>query len=362
MCKELVSIIVPVYNSLHWFQKCIYSLVNQSYQNIEIIIVDDGSEEKVRNICDRYVYHDDRIKVIHQQNAGVASARNNGLGVAKGKYITFVDSDDWLDIFALETMLNSLKKNEADICVGAYLNIGPLKANNWNSRSDYCGYLIENDAYFNFLKVIHRGPWGKLYKREIIQENHISFPDGVKYGEDTIFLAEYLTFCNKVSYVSKIVYYYNCTRSDSASKMYYSEINGWVLGCLKSILRIFEKKNALYTQTAVAHFTVTYFWLACNVIVRGLNKPEAVTKLEETFLMFQENVSDVDINSIDDEHLKNLFNQYLACGDIEGVYNYINSQNLKSNKKSISKKIFSAIRCTYLWLFKRSLTTSSKHQ
>jgi len=110
-----ISIIVPIYNSEKYLRKCINSLLCQSYSNLEIILVNDGSKDKSGEICEEYALLDSRIKVIHTENCGQASARNTGLTVAKGEYIGFVDSDDWVDNDMYETLINMIGKYDADI-------------------------------------------------------------------------------------------------------------------------------------------------------------------------------------------------------------------------------------------------------
>ena len=120
---EKVSIIVPVYNVEKYLDKCIESIVNQTYRNIEIILVDDGSPDKCPEICNEWAKKDDRIKVIHKENGGLSSARNAALEIAQGDYITFVDSDDWIENDMIQSMLTCAAKNDADIvCCGFYFD------------------------------------------------------------------------------------------------------------------------------------------------------------------------------------------------------------------------------------------------
>ena len=112
---ELISVIVPVYNVEAYVAKCIESIQNQSYQHLEIILVDDGSTDDSGDICDQYAAYDDRIKVIHQENGGLSAARNTGIEAANGDYIGFVDSDDYIGLTVYEDMLHLLKENNLDI-------------------------------------------------------------------------------------------------------------------------------------------------------------------------------------------------------------------------------------------------------
>ena len=118
--KELISIIVPVYNVEQYLDDCLISIINQTYKNIEIILIDDGSTDKSGKICDEYAKKDSRIIVIHKENGGVSSARNAGLRIAKGAYIGFVDPDDWIAEDMYEVLYSNAKKYDADVSVCKY--------------------------------------------------------------------------------------------------------------------------------------------------------------------------------------------------------------------------------------------------
>ena len=120
MSQPLVSIIVPIYKVEPYLRRCLDSIVNQSYTNLEIILVDDGSPDNCPQICDEYASKDNRIKVIHKKNGGLSDARNAGLDICKGEYISFVDSDDWVDEKYIETLLDLAIKENVDIAIGEH--------------------------------------------------------------------------------------------------------------------------------------------------------------------------------------------------------------------------------------------------
>ena len=120
---EKISIIIPVYKVENYLEKCIDSILCQTYRNLEVILVDDGSPDKCGEICDRYAAKDNRVKVIHKKNAGVARARNDGIDIATGDYISFIDSDDWIAENAYEVLYNGLKEYNADCSVGGCVNV-----------------------------------------------------------------------------------------------------------------------------------------------------------------------------------------------------------------------------------------------
>src|SRR5690554_2285343 len=119
--NELISIIVPVYNVEQYIEKCMVSILSQTYRNIEIILIDDGSTDNSGNLCDTYSAIDPRVKVIHKKNGGISSARNSGLEVAMGEYIGFVDPDDWIETNMYESMYSNIKRNNSEICICNYI-------------------------------------------------------------------------------------------------------------------------------------------------------------------------------------------------------------------------------------------------
>ena len=201
---DLISVIVPVYNVEAYIAKCIESIQNQSYQHLEIILVDDGSTDDSGDICDQYAAYDDRIKVIHQENGGISAARNTGIETANGDYITFVDSDDYIAPNMYEDMLNILKDNDLDI----------LECTAFRDKG---GTIIEgyNDG---LLKIFNRKEalklslnddfgtvWNKLYRRDSI--SNVRFPLGRKF-EDTATSYLYVANANRVGHINRCYYYY----------------------------------------------------------------------------------------------------------------------------------------------------------
>ena len=136
--KDLISVIIPVYNVEKYLKKCLDSVINQTYKNLEIILVDDGSSDKSGLICDEYTKLDKRIKVVHKKNEGLSSARNTGLDIAKGKYISFIDSDDFVSIYMYEIMYKEIIKNNRDIVIARHIyfkNKEPIFKDNRNIYS-----------------------------------------------------------------------------------------------------------------------------------------------------------------------------------------------------------------------------------
>lgn len=215
--NELVSVIVPVYNVEKYLDQCISSLVKQTYRNIEIILVDDGSKDRSGQICDRWQREDARIRVIHQQNGGQSDARNRGIALAQGAYLSFVDSDDFVAEDYIETLLLTLKKNRVDIAAAAGktiykdLSVQNLckSLNNKNTTIVYNSKeAIERMLYE---KGLSASVWAKIYKKELF--HGILFPVGKRY-EDLYIMYALLYQCQRIAVSKDVVYYYRI-RTDS---------------------------------------------------------------------------------------------------------------------------------------------------
>ena len=194
----MISVIVPVYRVESYIEYCIQSIQNQTYKDLEIILVDDGSDDGCPEICDRYAKEDKRIKVIHKKNEGLASARNVGLEAATGEYISFVDSDDYVEADYVETMISviSCTGDENIMPVCGYVNHDEKK----NGRTDI--FLPSNEQK-DFKKSIQIMPelyeqrmlqiiWNKIFRLDVIKQNHIRFKEEMFIGEDFRFLLEYM--------------------------------------------------------------------------------------------------------------------------------------------------------------------------
>lgn len=188
-----VSIIVAVYNVEHFLQKCIKSLTAQTYQNLEIILVDDGSKDNSAKLCDEWAEKDSRIVVCHQQNAGVSAARNKGISIASGEYIVFVDSDDWLD----KTFVEKLLKNyhDGDLLLTGYVIDYDQASKSHHiekvySKEKVC--CLEKGKVVSLFQAGLFSPiWNKLYERSRILEKDIRFREEMNLGEDIIFNLDY---------------------------------------------------------------------------------------------------------------------------------------------------------------------------
>ena len=208
----LVSVIVPVYNVEQFFERCINSIINQTYRNLEIILVDDGSTDTSGSLCDSYKTADKRITIMHKKNGGLSSARNAGLDKMNGKYVMFIDSDDYIEPTAIELLMKNAKKTEADIVIcdyyvstkqGLIRNQYPQKAFTVSGDDKY-KYIADENTYNNY-GVVSTVQWNKLFSSTIF--NKLRFEPG-KMHEDEFIIAEELSRAKIISYYLKPLYYY----------------------------------------------------------------------------------------------------------------------------------------------------------
>lgn len=211
-----ISVIVPVYNVEAYLEQCIQSLLEQTYYNLEIILVDDGSTDKSGEICDAFAVKDDRIIVLHQKNAGLSAARNYAMKRATGEYIAFVDSDDYIDKTMYEVLLKTMIEESADVTICHENAFQNGKQPNENQSEEYRIEAVENgEEYRQHFLDEFRGPfmwvWNKLYKREII--DNLKFVEGKKV-EDIFYTADLVHYVHKVVWINQRLYYYR-QRSES---------------------------------------------------------------------------------------------------------------------------------------------------
>jgi glycosyltransferase involved in cell wall biosynthesis len=207
-----VSIIIPVYNTEQYLPRCIDSILGQSFTDFELLLIDDGSTDGSAKICDAYAEKDSRIRVLHKENGGVSSARNLGLNEAKGEWVVFVDSDDWISDNCIKLLTEPLRNKEFDIVVGDYRIIGEFPYNLELSLPE--GAYHETGITHTFCNGgIYIMSWNKLYRKEFLLKNQLAFEEG-KVHEDEI-LAFEISCLEKSFYVVKSVTYYYRIRENS---------------------------------------------------------------------------------------------------------------------------------------------------
>lgn len=227
MKTPLVSIIIPIYNSEAFLDKCIQSAINQSYKNIEIILVNDGSIDSSSDICKNYSATDNRIKIINKKNGGLVSARKAGVTESSGEYVLYIDADDWIELNLLENYIEQLVNHDADIIISSHIV-------NLEGREDVLMNSIPAGVYRKpeleslvYPKMLNTGKfsqfgifsysWGKLYRKSILMPNQLNVDETVTIGEDALCLYPSILDSNTIVIIEKPYYHYR-HRADSLTK------------------------------------------------------------------------------------------------------------------------------------------------
>lgn len=210
-----VSIVIPVYNVEKYLRECLDSILNQTLKEFEVILVDDGSPDNSGIICDEYANRDSRFKVIHKINAGVSAARNTGLKEAKGKWVTFIDSDDFVEKTFLENLYQPITEGlKVDFVQGGCVNYKNGEVESIEQQYDYF-YSTDSEALLNRFRGL---AVSKLLKTNIIAENNIVFDEKMRIAEDMVFTLDYIKHVSSYVFVPEIGYYYRRDNVSSATK------------------------------------------------------------------------------------------------------------------------------------------------
>lgn len=217
--KPLITVIVPVYNVEGYLNRCVESIANQSYRNLEIILVDDGSRDGCPGLCDTWGKSDSRIKVIHKKNGGVSSARNAGLDIACGEYIAFVDADDYISPNMLEKLVNGATLNNCDISI--------CRVSSDESAPNEQAKVYENDVLSLYLSdsLCEPSTPAKLYSRQVIQG--LRFDSSIKIGEDYIFNFYAFKNAHRVVVLEERLYYYELRENSAVHTLNKEMLDRW---------------------------------------------------------------------------------------------------------------------------------------
>lgn len=260
--EETISIIVPVYNAEKHIKKCIDSIINQTYKELEIILVNDGSKDFSGEICDEYAKLDNRIKVIHKENGGVSTARNIGLQNANGRYTMFVDSDDYLDLNICEVLIKFLVENSCDIAIAnkVFHKEGKIIKNILYNQEKLIRENEEKelfildlltsyyDSKMHKVQFLSCGVTAKLFKSSIIKDNKILFVESCKYGEDVLFNLRSFQAANRIGYIDYDGYNFNIN-SESSTHRYrndWKDSHEIFINEIKQFLEAYNKDNRFF--------------------------------------------------------------------------------------------------------------------
>ena len=256
-----VSIIIPIYNVKEYLQECIESVLNQTYADIEILLIDDGSEDNSSEICDKYAEQSNKIKVFHIKNGGVSNARNLGIKEATGKYIMFVDSDDVIESQMVEKMVENIENYDMVIC--GYWE----KFRNMNLKHEVTSVVIDIDKEKSITDIFEREGyggylWNKIFITNIIKENEIKFNKDIYMCEDLYFVINYMRFCKKIRILPECMYYYRMRKSSMIWKKEKSKF--------ESLFIAYSKIYAILKQEQISMIKFYYSFLISIFLNKGL--------------------------------------------------------------------------------------------
>ncbi len=261
-----LSIIIPVYNSVSkGLELCLESVLNQTYSNFELILVNDGSTDGSYYICRYFEGKDSRVKLIDKPNGGVSSARNAGLDIVEGRYVTFIDSDDVMS----KDYISGLAENYGyDLTVCGVKQIFPDGKIKTYSLPDGV-YSIDDPVAFHRLiqSRLVFGPCNKLFRTDVIADNNIRFPEGIDYGEDRLFCYQYLSKIKNFKGVSSVCYEYLIQPGDSLSTKYRSNLFELEYSQWKALYSLYKFHDVITDQSEKDLFT-ELFWLVNDAIMR----------------------------------------------------------------------------------------------
>lgn len=265
----MISIIIPIYNASQYLNKCIQSIVNQSYKDFECILIDDGSSDGSEIICDQWTQHDNRIRVIHQPNQGVSKARNKGIAEAQGEYIAFIDSDDWIDSNYLNTLLRPIEESNVDLVVcGLQQHYSNETFKNYSYKTGIIHIERQDTKAFTDInkKFLLFGPVIKLYKRTIIQTHNIHFPPEYTYGEDLLFNYNYLEYVKAIYIIDQCLYHYRIIGNGTLSSI--KRINQFEIDYAQwNILKDFFYRKNLWNDYSTSYLYHRLWWCMYDTIL-----------------------------------------------------------------------------------------------
>lgn len=282
MDKPLVSILIPAYNVEKYISQCLDSVINQTYRNLQIVIVDDGSKDMTGKICDEYAAKDDRVEVYHIPNGGVANARNLLLSKIKGDYFLFVDSDDWIEQDMTEILVGALESNKVDISVCSYVAERNGAISEIIKTGESAEIFEKNKAIELFLyhRRLNGSLWNKLIKTTIV--SGVAFEPNVSYGEDALFIWECLKKVQSIIIIKSQLYHYRVNnQSISHQKFGAKKLSGHIVWRKFVDDTVYNRSE--FHDIAKANCAVSDFWLLLFAAID--NYPE-----DENIGLFRKNL------------------------------------------------------------------------
>lgn len=306
--NKKVSIIIPIYNSEKYLKKCIESILNQTYKNFEVILVDDGSNDNSKAVCDKYSTLDKRIWVYTKENGGVSTARNLGLKYVSGEYTIFVDSDDWLKENTLKEMVKYIEMNNSDIAIAGRIidSVDSSKTKIKNLGKEYHTstkkelgdsiYYLNKQGEFDVL-------WNKIYRTALIKKIGVEFDISATTSQDLLFNVEVFKSANSVQLINNAYYYYVKRNEESIVTRYHYNIYNIMMDrnkALKELFQYFELKSIEHEKWLAQALIRTMHVTIINLFRKGSN------------LSYQEKIQFIDSKIIKNIEIDNAIKIYKA--------------------------------------------------
>lgn len=251
--SDLISVIVPIYKVEGYLEQCIESICHQTYRRLEIILVDDGSPDSCPELCEKYALMDERIKVYHKKNGGLSDARNYGLDVSNGKYIIFVDSDDYIEEDMIQKLYSSLIENEADLIIGGISYVDEVGNRVSNIQENLPIGIMSQQDFWDMYQSEYMIPcvvtWNKIYKKNLFDE--VRFAVG-KYHEDEFIIHKIISQCKKIVCISDEIYNYRQRKNSIMSEQYSVKHLDIVEALLERSLFFFYEHNMRLAEKTLA--------------------------------------------------------------------------------------------------------------
>ena len=241
--KPMVSVIVPVYNAEQTIRRCVASILDQQFTDLELLLVDDGSTDGSGAICDEFAARDARVTAIHQKNAGVSAARNHALDLAQGVYLQFLDSDDWITPDATRSLVRAAEAHRCDLVIADFYRVvgerlsrkGDIDEDSLLTREEYAAHMMENPADFYYGVL-----WNKLYRTALLRDNGVLCREELNWSEDFLFNLEYIRYAHRFCAVDTPVYYY----VKNEKSITHTQID--LVGVVKTKAKLFTYYKGLY--------------------------------------------------------------------------------------------------------------------
>lgn len=313
----MISVIIPVYNVEKYLSECLHSICNQTFEDLEIICVNDGSTDNSLNILQNYAKKDLRIKIITQENKGLGCARNVGLAHATGEYIVFIDSDDFLFENSIEKMYINARSNNSDLVIFRFnifdegnFSRGGFGLENMFGDKDYLNFTFNYKDLGKFLLNANFAAWSKFYRRDFLTKHDFTFPVGTAY-EDVLFHVETLIKADSLSFVPEFLYNYRESNSDS---IMHNNDNIWDILAVCDSVESFLKTDGYFDELKLKFLIFKITQLVQYVLFS--QSEEFFDVVCEIFQSFDETYNISEVFSELPDITKNIFHQVMACNSV----------------------------------------------